>query len=126
MWAIKRYHSAGNSAIGGLVRLIGRQLVGDRIPSVHTIVSTTYRVDDCRLCSKTCHRFSHTLLSQLLPSPASLRLVVADLVRIVMTGRHIGEAVSQTHSFVLDPAAVFYAYIGLGDKQAALSWLERA
>ena len=26
----------------------------------------------------------------------------------------------------LDPAAVFYAYIGLGDKQAALSRLERA
>ena len=26
----------------------------------------------------------------------------------------------------LDPAAVLYAYIGLGDKQAALSWLERA
>ena len=43
-------------------RLIGRQSVRDRIPSVHTIVSTTYRVDDFRLCPRTCHRFSYVLV----------------------------------------------------------------
>jgi hypothetical protein len=42
--------------------VIGRQSVRDRIPSVRTIVSTPYRVDDFRLCPKTCHRFSYTLL----------------------------------------------------------------
>jgi hypothetical protein len=45
-----------------LAELIGRQSVRDRIPSVRTIVSTTYRVDDFPLCPKTCHRFSYTLL----------------------------------------------------------------
>jgi hypothetical protein len=39
-------------------RLTDSQSARDRISSVHSIFSTTYRVDVFRLCPKTCHRCS--------------------------------------------------------------------
>jgi|ERR1700730_1936479 len=43
-------------------RLTDSQSIKDPIRSVHTMVSTTYRVDAFSLCPKTCHGFSYTLV----------------------------------------------------------------
>ena len=43
-------------------RLTDSQSNKDPIRSVHTMVSTPYRVDALTLCPKTCHRFSYTLV----------------------------------------------------------------
>src|SRR5712671_7931117 len=43
-------------------RLTDSQSTKDLIRSVHTMVSTPYRVYALTLCPKTCHRFSYTLV----------------------------------------------------------------
>ena len=43
-------------------QLTDSQSTKDPIRSVHTMVSTPYRVDALTLCPKTCHRFSYTLV----------------------------------------------------------------
>src|SRR6266567_5480225 len=45
-----------------LLRLTDSQSTKDPIRSVHTMVSTPYRVDALTLCPKTCHRFFYARL----------------------------------------------------------------
>ena len=54
--------SCGVIGVAGVFSPDDSQSTKDPIRSLHTMVSTPYRVDALTLCPKTCHRFSYTLV----------------------------------------------------------------
>jgi hypothetical protein len=60
--------ASGNSPQKASSRLTDSQSTKDPIRSVHTMVSTPYRVDALTLCPKTCPRFSYTLVCRADPA----------------------------------------------------------